>query len=92
MGMLQKKLMKSRDLRVDINNEVLGNMKVIKLQAWEGSFQKRILALRNIELNQLYYYVMANSFSIMMVRVQHYNHLRILRCSPNKSLATLLIT
>ena len=71
MGMLQKKLMKSRDLRVDINNEVLGNMKVIKLQAWEGSFQKRILALRNIELNQLYYYVMANSFSIMMVRVQH---------------------
>jgi ATP-binding cassette subfamily C (CFTR/MRP) protein 1 len=68
MGRLQRKLMRSRDLRVDVNNEVLGSMKVIKLQAWEGSFQKRILDLRKIELKQLYHYVMANSISIMMVR------------------------
>jgi len=68
MGRLQRKLMTSRDLRVDVNNEVLGSMKVIKLQAWEGSFQKRILDLRKIELKQLYHYVMANSISIMMVR------------------------
>jgi len=66
MGRLQKKLMKARDQRVDVNNEVLCSMKVIKLQAWEDSFQKRILNLRNIELKQLFNYVMANSFSIMM--------------------------
>jgi ATP-binding cassette subfamily C (CFTR/MRP) protein 1 len=63
--------MTSRDLRADINNEVLGSMKVIKLQAWEGSFQKRILDLRKIELKQLFYYVMANSISITMVRSWH---------------------
>lgn len=58
--------MKARDGRVDVNNEVLGSMKVIKLQAWEDSFKKRIQDLRDIELKQLFNYVMANSFSIMM--------------------------
>ena len=33
MGRLQKRLMKARDRRTEINNEVLGSMKVIKLQA-----------------------------------------------------------
>lgn len=72
MGRLQSNLMKATDFRVEINNEVLGNMKGIKLQAWEDSFQKRILSLRNVELKQLFRYVMANSISIMV---------RIYRCS-----------
>lgn len=69
MGNLQKKLMKSRDMRVDMNNEVIGNMKEIKLHGWEDSFQERILVLRNVELRHLFHYVMANAFSIMMVSV-----------------------
>jgi ATP-binding cassette subfamily C (CFTR/MRP) protein 1 len=71
MGRLQSRLMKARDHRVEINNEVLGNMKGIKLQAWEDSFQKRIMALRRIELKHLFRYVMANSFSIMVSYVTH---------------------
>jgi ABC-type multidrug transport system fused ATPase/permease subunit len=66
MGYLQKKLMKARDHRVEMNSEVLSNMKVIKLQAWEDSFQNRITDLRNKELKQLFYYVVANCFSMMM--------------------------
>ena len=66
MGRLQRKLMKARDHRVEMNSEVLSNMKVIKLQAWEDSFQNRITELREKELKQLFYYVVANSFSMMM--------------------------
>jgi len=66
MGHLQKTLMKSRDLRVDLNNEVIGNMKEIKAHGWEDSFQERILLLRSIELRHLFHYVMADAFSIMM--------------------------
>jgi ABC-type bacteriocin/lantibiotic exporter with double-glycine peptidase domain len=40
MGNMQKKLMKAKDIRVQVNSEILGTMKVVKLQAWEESFQK----------------------------------------------------
>jgi ABC-type bacteriocin/lantibiotic exporter with double-glycine peptidase domain len=40
MGNMQKKLMKAKDIRVEVNSEILGSMKVVKLQAWEESFQK----------------------------------------------------
>ena len=66
MGRLQKKLMAARDHRVDVNSEVLSSMKVIKLQAWEDSFKKRILALRDLELKRLMHYVLLNAFSIML--------------------------
>jgi ABC-type multidrug transport system fused ATPase/permease subunit len=66
MGSMQKRLMHAKDQRVEINSEVLGSMKVIKLQAWEESFQDRILNLRNKELKQLLRYTLANSFSIML--------------------------
>jgi hypothetical protein len=41
-------------------------MKVIKLQAWERPFQERITELRNIELNQLWRYSLANALSMML--------------------------
>jgi hypothetical protein len=66
IGSMQKRLMKAKDERVEINNEVLGSMKVIKLQAWEESFQKRILSLREVELNQLFWYMMGSALSIML--------------------------
>jgi ATP-binding cassette subfamily C (CFTR/MRP) protein 1 len=66
MGSMQKRLMHAKDQRVEVNSEVLGAMKVIKLQAWEESFQDRILDLRNKELHQLLRYTLANSFSIML--------------------------
>lgn len=66
MGNMQKKLMKAKDVRVNVNSEVLGEMKVIKLQAWEESFQKSVLELRDFELSQLLHYVVGNSVSIML--------------------------
>lgn len=66
MGRMQKELMKAKDVRVDVNTEVLGSMKVIKLQAWEESFQKRIMELRDFELRQLLRYMFFNSLTIMM--------------------------
>ena len=63
---IQKKLMKAKDARVEVNSEILGSMKVIKLQAWEESFQSRLVTLREVELKQLWHYVLAQALSIMM--------------------------
>jgi ABC-type multidrug transport system fused ATPase/permease subunit len=69
MGSMQKKLMEAKDRRVDLNGEVLSGMKVIKFQAWEESFQKRILALREVELGHLLRYSIGTSFSRMLFTV-----------------------
>jgi len=66
MGGMQKKLMLAKDARVELNSEVLSGMKVIKLQAWEESFQKRILDLREVELQNLLRYFLGSSFSGML--------------------------
>lgn len=63
MGGMQKRLMKARDERVELNSEVLAGMKVIKFQAWEESFQKRILDLRTKELQQLFRYFLGTTTS-----------------------------
>jgi ATP-binding cassette, subfamily C (CFTR/MRP), member 1 len=63
MGAKQKVLMKAKDKRTELNGEVLSSMKIIKFQAWEEPFQKRILALRDIELRQLFRYYVGTSFS-----------------------------
>lgn len=39
---IQKQLSKVRDERVKLCNEVFGGMKIIKLQAWEREFQRKI--------------------------------------------------
>ena len=66
MAAKQKLLMAAKDQRVQINNEVLGSMKVIKFQAWEASFQAKILALRNTELAVLWNYFVADYCSTLL--------------------------
>ncbi|ODV92957.1 hypothetical protein CANCADRAFT_30952 [Tortispora caseinolytica NRRL Y-17796] len=44
---LQKEQMKTKDARTRITNEILTNMKSIKLYAWEDSFLGRLLDIRN---------------------------------------------
>lgn len=66
MGRLQSALMNKKDERVDLNSEVLSSMKVVKLQAWEESFQSRILKLREVELKHLWHYFICNSLSRML--------------------------
>lgn len=66
MGSLQKRLMAAKDQRVELNSEVLGSMKIIKLQAWERPFIDRITKLRDEELHRLRTYIVANALSIML--------------------------
>ncbi|XP_046361910.2 multidrug resistance-associated protein 1-like [Haliotis rufescens] len=49
----QAELMKHKDKRMKIMNEVLNGIKILKLYAWEPSFQEKILAVRNEEIQIL---------------------------------------
>ncbi|XP_070185918.1 multidrug resistance-associated protein 1-like isoform X2 [Littorina saxatilis] len=50
---LQVKQMILKDSRIKLMNEVLNGIKVLKLYAWELSFQEKILVIRNKELEVL---------------------------------------
>jgi len=66
LGRIQKTLMKARDERVALNNEILGAMKVIKIQAWEENFRSKLIKLRNYELVRLRTYFITGAISITM--------------------------
>eukprot|EP00980_Cylindrotheca_fusiformis_P024688 scaffold12257_cov84-Cylindrotheca_fusiformis.AAC.1 len=69
MGALQKKLMKAKDARIELNSEVLAGMKIIKLQAWEEPFSERITELRQTELSQLLWYYVVSALSVPIEHV-----------------------
>ncbi|KAH9043928.1 ATP-binding cassette transporter [Lactarius pseudohatsudake] len=46
----QDNLMKARDERVGLMNEILGAIRMLKFMAWERNFEKRMLDLREKEL------------------------------------------
>ncbi|XP_065206730.1 multidrug resistance-associated protein 1-like isoform X3 [Planococcus citri] len=50
---LQFKQMKNKDSRVKLMNEILSGIKVLKLYAWEPSFEKQVLFIRNKEIKVL---------------------------------------
>ncbi|XP_039283752.1 multidrug resistance-associated protein 1 isoform X2 [Nilaparvata lugens] len=50
---LQMRQMKYKDERVKLMNEVLSGIKVLKLYAWEPSFEQQILRIRNKEVQVL---------------------------------------
>lgn len=49
----QTRLMAAKDSRVNLTNEVLTGIRLIKLYAWEGDFLQRINSLRSKELQEL---------------------------------------
>uniref|UniRef100_A0AAG5CVY7 ABC-type glutathione-S-conjugate transporter n=1 Tax=Anopheles atroparvus TaxID=41427 RepID=A0AAG5CVY7_ANOAO len=53
MKTLQIKQMKNKDERVKLMNEVLSGIKVLKLYAWEPSFEQQILKIRDKEVKVL---------------------------------------
>ncbi|KAF9007916.1 ATP-binding cassette transporter [Cyathus striatus] len=46
----QENLMKARDERVSLMNEVLGGIRMLKFMAWERNFEARVLKIREKEL------------------------------------------
>lgn len=47
---LQTKQMKSKDARVKLVNEILNGIRLLKLYAWEPSFENRVVKVRNDEI------------------------------------------
>nr|CAD7457915.1 unnamed protein product [Timema tahoe] len=50
---LQIRQMKNKDERVKLMNEILSGMKVLKLYAWEPSFEQQVIKIRNKEVKVL---------------------------------------
>ncbi|KAL2245236.1 UNVERIFIED_CONTAM: ABC transporter C family member 3 [Sesamum indicum] len=67
LGSLQEKyqdeLMKSKDKRMKVTSEVLRNMRILKLQAWELRFLYKILDVRNDETIWLKKYLYTKAVS-----------------------------
>lgn len=62
----QAKQMKSKDVRIRVMNEVLSGMKVLKLYAWEPSFQASIEKIRNKELQIIRHAAIANAYVFLL--------------------------
>ncbi|XP_047982069.1 ABC transporter C family member 3-like isoform X2 [Salvia hispanica] len=70
LGKLQEKfqdgLMKSKDKRMKATSEVLRNMRILKLQAWELRFLSRIQELRSVEARWLARYLYTTAFTTFL--------------------------
>ncbi|XP_076451201.1 multidrug resistance-associated protein 1-like [Babylonia areolata] len=63
---LQKENLAWKDRRLKMMNEIVDGMKVLKLYAWETSFQQRVLSLREREMAILKNMAHLNAFSIFL--------------------------
>lgn len=50
----QSQIMEAKDNRMKATSEVLRNMKILKLQAWDSQFLRKVESLRTIEYNCLW--------------------------------------
>lgn len=57
--------MQYKDARIKLMNEILNGIKVLKLYAWEKSFQEKVLEIRQKELNVLRKTAYLSAVSIM---------------------------
>lgn len=62
----QVKQMQKKDERIRTMNEILGGMKVLKLYAWEASFQAAIQKIRDKELQIILHASITNAFVFLM--------------------------
>merc|ERR1712218_407053 len=66
MKKYQVTMMKNKDKRVKLMDEVLNGIKVLKLYAWEPSFAEHILGIRNKEIEALKKAAMLNAFTTFL--------------------------
>ncbi|GLT57466.1 hypothetical protein SLA2020_304340 [Shorea laevis] len=59
----QEKLMESKDKRMKATSEILRNMRILKLQAWEMKFLSRIIELRSFETGWLKKFVYTSAMT-----------------------------
>ncbi|XP_029434086.1 multidrug resistance-associated protein 1-like [Rhinatrema bivittatum] len=63
--LLKKSHLKSKDQRVKLLNEILHGIKILKLYAWEPSYQKKVLEIREKEVAVLKYSSYLTAFSML---------------------------
>ncbi|KAL9232032.1 hypothetical protein vseg_007181 [Gypsophila vaccaria] len=62
----QKRLMMSKDMRMKATSEIIKNMRILKLQAWEMKFLSKIIDLRNIENRWLKRFLYTIAFTTVL--------------------------
>lgn len=97
----QDDLMKARDERVALMNELLGGIRMLKFMAWERSFEKRVLKVRDRELaHQWRNYVIETLFNATwqlspilttVVSFWHYTVIRKLPLTPSIAFTALTV-
>ncbi|CAH2322284.1 canalicular multispecific organic anion transporter 1 [Pelobates cultripes] len=63
---LQMKNMKNKDKRLKIMNEILNGIKILKLFAWEPSFENQVQEIREKELKDLLHFTYLHSVSLFI--------------------------
>ncbi|CAM5157939.1 unnamed protein product [Natator depressus] len=63
---IQMKNMKNKDQRMKIMNEILNGIKILKLFAWEPSFERQVGEIRVRELKGLLHFTYLQAFSIFI--------------------------
>eukprot|EP00639_Heterosigma_akashiwo_P019445 CAMPEP_0206389564 /NCGR_PEP_ID=MMETSP0294-20121207/18026_1 /ASSEMBLY_ACC=CAM_ASM_000327 /TAXON_ID=39354 /ORGANISM="Heterosigma akashiwo, Strain CCMP2393" /LENGTH=335 /DNA_ID=CAMNT_0053841651 /DNA_START=107 /DNA_END=1110 /DNA_ORIENTATION=- len=61
----QENLMKRKDERMSVMNEVLTGIRIIKMFAWEQDFSEKIHSCRKAEIGQLKWYLYTNAVIIV---------------------------
>ncbi|KAL4079580.1 hypothetical protein J3A83DRAFT_4368342 [Scleroderma citrinum] len=97
----QENLMKTRDERVALMNEILGAIRMLKFMAWERSFEKKALAVRDKELRyQKLSYMVEVLFNILwdgspiLVTIVSFWHFAIVRgqtLTPSIAFTSILV-
>ncbi|KAJ7147016.1 multidrug resistance-associated ABC transporter [Mycena epipterygia] len=97
----QDKLMKSRDERVALMNEVLGGIRMVKFMAWERSFEARVMEIRARELKhqRLNYMIEAlllalwnmTPIIVTLVSFYHFAVVRGQRLTPSIAFTSIIV-
>ncbi|KAL5499202.1 hypothetical protein ACEPAH_1720 [Sanghuangporus vaninii] len=97
----QDNLMKARDERVALTNEVLGAIKMLKFMAWERSFEARVLKIRERELKyQRLNYIIETLFNsiwsaspllVTLVSFWHFTVIRHQTLTPSRAFTSIAI-
>ena len=75
MKIYQISQMKEKDRRVKLMDEVLNGIKVLKLYAWEPSFEDQILKIRDGEIGALKKAAYMNAFTTFLNHyIRHFTH------------------
>ncbi|KAJ7108814.1 multidrug resistance-associated ABC transporter [Mycena epipterygia] len=86
----QDKLMKSRDERVALMNEVLGGIRMLKFMAWERSFEARIMEIRARELKHQRLNYMIEVRLVTLVSFYHFAVFRGQTLTPSIAFTSVL--